>query len=142
MKKVEILIIAALIIGILMLAVNNITTGGCGWTKQKSSRLELQKLVQASQLYQLDTGVLPQRLSDLLDVDNHPKAQGPYIRSKDINDPWGQPYKYFAHSKSGTLIIYTLGSDHQPGGHGHASNNLILSQGAQKYVYKSSAKAH
>lgn len=43
--------------------------------------------------------------------------EGGYIERLPV-DPWQQPYQYLAPGTHGSIDIYTLGADNQPGGEG------------------------
>jgi general secretion pathway protein G len=65
--------------------------------KQAAAQADIHAhLSSALDLYELDNGVYPARLEDLLtDPGNARKWRGPYLKKKKgLNDPWGRPYSY------------------------------------------------
>ena len=44
---------------------------------------------------------------------------GGYLRSKELTDPWGNPYQYrFPGERGGAYDLYSFGADGEPGGEG------------------------
>ena len=69
------------------------------------------------QLFQLDTGQLPQSLDNLVTNPGVSKWNGPYIKNTDKvpNDPWGNPYVYKSPGDNGREYdIISSGADGQP----------------------------
>ena len=52
-------------------------------------------------------------------------APAPYVRSRDLLDPWGNPY--IVIPRHGGFSVSTCGSDSQPGGTGAASDITLVS---------------
>lgn len=70
--------------------------------------------------YKLDTQDYPSTevgLQALMsNVANHPKWNGPYLKSGLPNDPWGNPYMYVYPGTHGTEYdLFSAGPDGQPG---------------------------
>ncbi|WP_154224315.1 type II secretion system protein GspG [Marinicella rhabdoformis] len=87
-----------------------------GHTKQIKSRYHLIKLDQAIAEYRLDTGYYPVALMDLAIDSEDPMWMGPYVKEKELTDPWGKKYHYQFFQHVGGYQLYTLGSDHSVGG--------------------------
>ncbi len=105
------------------------------------SVIDLKELVEASLEHRLDTNHYPNNLFDLaFEPSNKGWWLGPYIKEKDILDPWGEPYHYLVDPANHTIIIYTLGSDHVVGGQDQASDLIILAKGSDKMVFSQAFK--
>ncbi len=73
----------------------------------------------ALDLYELDNGVYPAKLDDLLtDPGNARKWRGPYLKKKKgLNDPWGHPYVYRSPGTHNTdYDLCSYGPDGNEGG--------------------------
>ncbi|MBP7934753.1 MAG: type II secretion system major pseudopilin GspG [Phycisphaerae bacterium] len=87
--------------------------------KQKITVLE-QKVVE----FQADCGRLPTAQEGLRALVRQPadagqKWKGPYVKEKDILDPWGTELAYLAPGRhNADFDIFTLGADGQEGGEG------------------------
>lgn len=82
----------------------------------------LHKISEAIQCYKSDTNQIPENLTQLITNPDIYNWLGPYMKNKDINDPWGEKYNYYSDSKSEVFLIYTLGSDKAVGGINHAKD--------------------
>jgi general secretion pathway protein G len=73
--------------------------------------------------YQLNTGLYPKTLNDLLTcpLGLEDKWAGPYLKEKQLYDPWGNMYIYDPNGKahSGNYDIISYGKDGKPGGEGY-----------------------
>ena len=73
--------------------------------------VELDKQIErALQVFYLDLGDLPDRLSRL--------AQHGYLDERDLLDPWGRPYLYLSPGENSEIDLYSLGADGLSGGDG------------------------
>lgn len=88
-------------------------------------------LAAALELYELDNGVFPstaQGLQALLEAPSVPPVpsawNGPYVRGRSLNDPWGNPYRYQSPTtRPGyDYEIVSCGPDGVPGGDDDVSN--------------------
>lgn len=93
-------------------------------TKEKIAQITLTKLDQAIHEYKLDTGYFPKNLKDMAFDTNDSMWMGPYIREKELIDPWGENYHYHLIEHTNSYQLYTLGSDHTEGGEDHEKNQL------------------
>lgn len=75
-----------------------------------------QRLTQSVMEYQLDNRKLPEHLSDLVFDPGLAGWTGPYIKQKDLKDPWGAEYGYLVDHERGEFMVYTWGRDRRPGG--------------------------
>lgn len=119
-KFLTIAIISALsLLGVVSIffMIHVVTTGSHdSHTKQTISRHRLIKLDQAIAEYRLDTGYFPVALIDLAIDSQAPMWMGPYIKEKEVTDPWGKKYHYQFLQHAEGYQLYTLGSDHLVGG--------------------------
>lgn len=87
--------------------------------KQKVTVLE-QKVVE----FQADCGRLPTAQEGLKALVRQPsdagqKWKGPYVKEKDILDPWGEEIAYQAPGRhNADFDVFTFGADRQEGGEG------------------------
>jgi general secretion pathway protein G len=83
--------------------------------KARLARAQLQVLGSSVEQFRGDTGHVPATLEELLGAG--PKQLGPYARSNEFVDPWGNPIHYRPVGPA-SLTLFTLGADGQPGGSG------------------------
>ncbi len=95
------------------------------YDKAKIANIELQRLNQAIVEFWLDTGELPGQLNDLYHDTNHPMWMGPYVKERELKDPWGQSYRFNASINHMSYQLFTLGADQQYGGGDHATDQFI-----------------
>jgi len=113
---IEVLVVMTILAVIFGLVVSNVT-GGQDKARYKEAQIMVQKLTQAVAEYNLDTGSYPDSLSDLVNDNGEPMWMGPYIKEKELKDPWKEPYHFSANSQHGqSFDIYSYGADKSPGG--------------------------
>jgi len=94
------IMIAIMIIGILTAVVVPMARRQWEQAKFRTTQQELRNIRMAIETYQVDTGLFPARLRDLLkrptgDERVAAKWVGPYLPKKEVpRDPWGYPYQY------------------------------------------------
>ena len=86
------------------------------------AKQDIRVLESALNLYRLDNHVYPKTDDGLEGLMQKPSGaaqwkEGGYI-DRLPKDPWGNPYQYLNPGVHGTLDIFTLGRDGQPGGDG------------------------
>ena len=89
--------------------------------KADTTRMQIEDLGAALDLYYLDNGRYPDSQEGLaalieapVDVD---KWNGPYLKKKKIpQDAWGNDYRYDAPGENGAYDLYSYGADNAPGG--------------------------
>jgi len=119
---IEVLVVMTILAVIFGLVVRNVT-GGQDKAKYKQAQLEVQKLTAAVQEFYLDTGNLPNSLEQLVNDSGDSMWMGPYIKEKELKDPWGEPYHFSSRSQHGqSFDIYSYASDKSPGGDKLASD--------------------
>jgi general secretion pathway protein G len=94
-----------------------------GRARSDTTRLQIDQLTMALDLYRVDVGRLPtteEGLRSLLEPPAEAKGwRGPYLRkSEAIVDPWGRPFVFRRPGQSGPYEVVSYGADGQPGGTG------------------------
>jgi len=112
---IEIIIVVVLIAAIVAFAASRIL-GGSDRAKVNLAKSQLQTMAQKVQSYEMDTGMLPASLEDLVDDPGTPGWLGPYAKAAELNDPWNQPIRYTVPGDAGPFGLLSLGADRQPGG--------------------------
>jgi general secretion pathway protein G len=113
---IEVLVVMTILAVIFGLVVSNVT-GGQDKARYKEAQIMVQKLTQSVAEFNLDTGNYPDNLEDLFNDNGDSMWMGPYIKEKDLKDPWGEPYHFSANSQHGqSFDIYSYGADKSPGG--------------------------
>lgn len=87
------------------------------------ARQDIRALESSLNLYRLDNYVYPSTDQGLEALVEEPSgeppapnwASGGYL-DRLPKDPWGRPYQYLNPGEHGTIDIYSLGADGQPGG--------------------------
>lgn len=80
------------------------------------SRLQLERVVSAVELYSADTQSFPASLDVLVRADG--PGPGPYLRPRDRYDPWGRALFYRVDPDRRGFVVFTLGRDGRLGGAG------------------------
>jgi general secretion pathway protein G len=94
-----------------------------GQAKQTVARQKISVLESKVMEFQVDCGRLPTAQEGLRALVQAPgdvsdKWRGPYVKEKDILDPWGAELKYRIPGQQGEFDIFTYGADGQEGGDG------------------------
>ena len=78
----------------------------------------------AVERYELDCGLLPDKLEDLRRAPNgQANWNGPYLKASQTKDPWGTPYILDMPGSDGQLYsVRSLGADRVAGGTGHGAD--------------------
>jgi len=79
-----------------------------------STRVILEQVHTAIQMYELDTGVLPSELRFLIEKPKDDHWAGPYLKQFDFRDPWGTPVHYLP-AQSNSFELISAGPDCQFG---------------------------
>jgi general secretion pathway protein G len=122
------IMVVVLIIGLLMTVLATNVFRRLGGAQADIARLQVSKLSQQLELYKLDNGTYPTTEQGLEALVREPTSEprprrypeGGYVTSKDLIDPWQNPFKYERPGKNNarSFDLYTLGADNQPGGEG------------------------
>jgi len=121
-------IVVMTIIGILAALIVPRFVGRIGGAKQTVATSNIQTLELKILEFQADCGRFPtaqEGLSALLrpPADVNEKWKGPYVKEKDIIDPWGAEFVYrYPGQKNFDFDILTYGADGQEGGEGESAD--------------------
>lgn len=122
------IIVVVTIIGILALLIVPRLFHRISSAKHGVARTNLQTLEAQVLAFQIDTGRLPAALRELVEQPSDLEAgkwQGPYVKEKDLTDPWGEPYKYRAPGGRGQdFELASFGADKSEGGEGENADVL------------------
>ncbi len=95
-----------------------------GTAKSKTSRLQIEDLGAALDLFYLDNGRYPNTEEGMNALVEKPSGfdnwSGSYLKKKKIpKDPWGNDYQYQSPGQNGEYDLYSYGADNQAGGDGN-----------------------
>ena len=114
------LLLVITIIGILAGAVVVRFRGVAGQAKVNQTKTDIAAMELAIEMFEIDTGDIPSSedgLDSLIEdpgIDNW--KQGGYLKRKNLNDPWGNPYIYTTAAERGAdFDLYSMGPDEQEG---------------------------
>ncbi len=114
----EILIVVALIAFIGTMVARNVF-GGSDRAKVRLAETQLNVLAGKIEQYELDVGVLPQSLEDLVRQPSGANSWlGPYAKPDELNDPWSQSIEFRVPGSAGRYELISLGADRKAGGEG------------------------
>lgn len=115
---IEILIVVALIALIAGMVANQVF-GGQERAKVKLATSGVADIAAKVEQFEMDTGALPQSLSDLVKESGNVKGWlGPYAKESALKDPWNTPYEYRVPGDGAPFAIISLGNDRKAGGSG------------------------
>ena len=107
---VEVLLVVAILgilAGVVVVSVKNRIPA----TNISACRMSIKGLETAVSVYEIDNGILPNSLDNLITKGSEMNWNGPYVKS--LNDPWGNPFGY---SREGNNCkISSAGPDGQLG---------------------------
>jgi general secretion pathway protein G len=115
------LMVVMVIIGLLAALVAPRLFPKLGKGKQATAKAQIELLNQALDQYRLDTGSYPssqEGLNALMTNPGNEKWDGPYLKKKVPDDPWGHPYVYQTPGTHGEYDLLSYGRDNKPGGEG------------------------
>lgn len=113
---IEIILVVVLIGGIVAFAATRILGGG-DRAKVNLAKAQVQTLAEKVQQYEMDTGVLPGALDDLVKAPGDASGWlGPYAKAAELKDPWNHPYAYTMPGEGKPFDLVSLGADGQAGG--------------------------
>jgi general secretion pathway protein G len=120
-------IVVMTIIGIMAALIVPRVFGRIGQAKQTVARQKLAVLESKVMEFQVDCGRFPTSQEGLRALVQAPsdvgeKWRGPYVKDKDILDPWGVEFKYRFPGQHGDFDLVTYGADGQEGGEGDNSD--------------------
>ncbi len=117
------LLIVLVIIALLTALVGPRLFGRVGQAKATTARTQIENLISALDIYQLDMDEFPSNEQGLAALITAPEGrddwQGPYLRRGKVPlDPWKRAYIYRLSDSGETTLITSLGKDGQAGGEG------------------------
>jgi general secretion pathway protein G len=117
------LLVVIVILGLIASIVAPNLMGKVGGAKAKTSRVQIEDLAAALELYYLDVGNYPSTEAGLAALiaapENLKEWSGPYLRKNRIPvDPWGSQYHYKVPGEFAPFEIWSFGADKKPGGEG------------------------
>lgn len=117
------LLVVLVILGLLAGLVGPKVVSYLGRGKSDTTKLQIEQLAAAMDLYLLDVGRYPtadEGIEALLQNNSGAKNwRGPYLRKDELPvDPWGNQFHYEPPENGGNLVIYSLGADNAEGGDG------------------------
>lgn len=119
---VELLVMLA-ILALLAALIGPRVIGYIGSSKTQTSKIQIESLGAALQLYRIDNGRYPTTSEGLRALVERPSSaaawNGPYLAKRELpRDPWGRDYLYRSPGQAGDFDIMSLGADNQKGGTG------------------------
>ena len=119
---VELLVVLVILV-LLASLVGPRVVGYLGTSRVKTTKVQIESLGSAIELYRIDNGRYPTTDEGLKALVQAPAGvdgwKGPYLTKKDVpNDPWNRPYHYRSPGQHGPFDIFSLGADNQVGGTG------------------------
>ena len=113
---IEIILVVVLIGGIVAFAATRILGGG-DRAKVNLAKAQVQTLAEKVQQYEMDTGVLPAQLADLVKAPGGASGWlGPYAKDVELKDPWNHPYVFKMPGEGAPFELSSLGADGEPAG--------------------------
>ena len=114
---IEIMVVV-IVIGVLAALVIPNLFGRSGQAKQAVAKQKIATIDGQISMFQQDHGRFPDTLDELI----NPPAEGgtgePYLKPKDLDDPWGNPFVYRYPGDQWTFDLTSLGADNAEGGEG------------------------
>lgn len=117
------LLVVLVILGLLASIVGPQVIKYVGESKTKTTRIQIEELGAALDLYLLDVGSYPSTEQGLEALVKEPsgarKWNGPYLKKNYTpKDPWGNKYHYRMPGSNSAYDLYSLGADNREGGTG------------------------
>lgn len=108
------MIAVIVLLGIVISIVGGGVMGTFGTGKWKAGTIQVGKLKNAVEVYQMSVGSYPNTLDELVKRDG-----GKSVKEGDLKDPFGNPFVYRKPGEGGRdFDIVFLGKDNKPGGDG------------------------
>ncbi len=113
---IEILIVMALIAVVAGMVAKNVA-GGRQKGMYNAAKTQVQQLSGKIEEYALDVGNPPESIDALVSAPSDASNwNGPYVKAKDLQDPWGSPWQYRYPGEHGDYDVWTFGADKKEGG--------------------------
>lgn len=115
------LLVVLVILGLLAAVVAPNVMNKLGGAKTKTTRLQIEELSAALDIFSLETGRYPsteEGINALItDPGNTPNWNGPYLKKKTIPvDGWGRAFHYKSPGDNGEYDLFSPGKDNAQGG--------------------------
>ena len=115
------LLVALVILGMLAGIVGPRIMKYVGGAKSDTAKVQIEDLVTAPHMYQLEVGNYPSQEAGLLALVEEPQGvvgwNGPYLSKPRVpKDPWGRDYHYRIPGEYGEFDLFSYGADNNPGG--------------------------
>jgi general secretion pathway protein G len=82
-----------------------------------SCKPKMAQIESVIETFLMNTQYYPENLNELISDPGLPGWAGPYLKEKQLYDPWGNPYQYILYNDGYDLFSY--GADGQDGGEGY-----------------------
>ena len=117
------LLVALVILGMLAGIVGPRIMKYVGGAKSDTAKVQIEDLVNALHMYQLEVGNYPSQEAGLQALVEAPQGvvgwNGPYLAKPRVpKDPWGRDYQYRKPGEHGEFDRFSYGADNSPGGEG------------------------
>lgn len=115
MTLIEIIIVIVLIGGILAVIGGTIFSNK-DKANHKLAKIQVEKVAASIEQYNSDVGEYPRTLADLSTDPQVNGWLGPYVKEKDLKDPFNKPLQYAVPGENTEFDLISYGKDGQPGG--------------------------
>ena len=86
--------------------------------KAQEAKVRLLNLAGQIEMYKLEVGKYPDNLGALVRNPGTDKWNGPYAKEPDLQDAWGNDYRYTVPGQGKAYDLISLGADGKDGGEG------------------------
>lgn len=108
-----VMVMMATLIGLVANSVGNSKSKG----DMKTAEIMIGKLKLKIEEFNLDMGYYPRSLDALVNENGDSNWMGPYVKEKELKDPWNEPFQYSSPGQHGEeFSIVSHGKDRSPGG--------------------------
>ena len=117
---IELLVVIAILSVIAAIVAPNLL-GKADDANVHATKIQLEQITAAIDLYRLETGRSPRRLEELVtNPGDVPRWKGPYLRKRSLmQDPWHNEMQFQQPGQHGAYDLYSYGADGKPGGTGN-----------------------
>ena len=117
---IELLVVIAILSVIAAIVAPNLL-GKADDANVHATKIQLEQITAAIDLYRLETGRYPRRLEELVtNPGDVPRWKGPYLRKRSLmQDPWHNEMQFQQPGQHGAYDLYSYGADGKPGGTGN-----------------------
>jgi general secretion pathway protein G len=120
-KQMGFSLLEILVVMVMMATLIGLVANSVGNSKKKgdvqTAKIMIGKLKLKIEEFNLDNGYYPRSLDALVNDNGDPNWMGPYVKEKDLKDPWKEEFQYSSpgqHDEEFSIISY--GKDRSPGG--------------------------